>query len=130
MRARHSSSPTCGERAGSRRADASGASGLGTLEILIEGTAIAADGSMPGPVRCRERGEAVVVSHRMSMPWADLLRLLTDDRLTVLRQLRTNPSYAPVCARTAALEWAGLLGYDANGRPSVPYREIVVRIPL
>ncbi|WP_149472193.1 hypothetical protein [Roseomonas genomospecies 6] len=61
---------------------------------------------------------------------ADLLRLLTDDHLAVLRQLRTTPSCAPACARTAALEWAGLLGYDAGGRPSVPYREIVVRIPL
>lgn len=99
------------------------------LEIIID-EAAASDGRMPGAPCAREPGEGSESPHALSMPWNDLLWLLTGDRLDALRRLRSDPARASATEQTASLEWAGLVSTDAEGRSSVPYREIVVRIPL
>ncbi len=101
-----------------------------TLEIVIEETAPAGATDAPAPVWGIDGGVATTTGSPMVMSWADLLALLTAERLAVLRQVRTDAARMSGPAQTAALEWAGLVRLGSDGRPSVPYREILVRIPL
>lgn len=101
-----------------------------TLEIVIEETTPAGATRAPAPIRGIDGGVATAISPPLIMPWADLLALLTAERLAVLRQVRTDAAKMSGAAQIAALEWAGLVRLGADGCPSVPYREILVRIPL
>ncbi len=100
------------------------------LEITINEAAPTVEERLLETARRLDRGENPPVPRALSMPWADLVWLLTGERLATLRQLRTDPARVSGTAQTATLEWAGLVTVDADGRPAVPYREIVVRIPL
>lgn len=113
-----------------RRAPATPPSAPDRLEIVIDETAPSAGERVPGTRLRPGCGTAPGCPHARSMPWSDLVGLLADDRLAVLRRLRSDPARASGTEQTAALEWAGLVRTGADGRPAVPYREIVVRIPL
>ncbi len=101
-----------------------------SLEIIISEAAPTVEERLLDTARRLDRGEEIPVPRTLSMPWADLVWLLTGERLATLRQLRADPTQVSGTAHTATLEWAGLVRVDEDGRPAVPYREVVVRIPL